>query len=333
MNLRHDQRGISIVEIMVAIAIGLVLMLGIMQIFISSKQSYRINDALGRLQENARFALDTLTRDIRMAGYLGCNSEALVHNQMAAKLPDIEGGVTVYEHTGLPAVLVKDASNNLTESDAVANTDAIFIRGAGTDDLALQNGMTAEDSAITLPANTIFEQGDVAIVSDCNDADIFQIGVITTDKNQGIASIQHAALSKAYGKDARVRPLAYTAYYIGADNGNGNRLNLYRKRVNGTSIITEPLIEGIENMQIKFGYDVNGDGALVRYVDADPGVATPTTRIGTIRISLLVAALEPNTALGPQTLRFNDGTITFNDRRLRHTFTTTIQLRNSRHPT
>lgn len=64
-----NQRGISMVEILVAVTISLVLMAGISQIFLSSKTSYNLQDGLGRLQENARYALDTLNRSIGMAGY------------------------------------------------------------------------------------------------------------------------------------------------------------------------------------------------------------------------------------------------------------------------
>lgn len=63
------QRGVSVIEIMVAITISLILMAGISQIFLSSKTSYNLQDGLGRLQENARFALDVLNRSIGMAGY------------------------------------------------------------------------------------------------------------------------------------------------------------------------------------------------------------------------------------------------------------------------
>lgn len=63
------QRGISLIEIMVAITISLILLAGISQIFLSSKTSYNLQDGMGRLQENARYALDVLNRSVGMAGY------------------------------------------------------------------------------------------------------------------------------------------------------------------------------------------------------------------------------------------------------------------------
>lgn len=67
-SLRH-QHGLTLVEILVALVISLFLTAGVIQLFIGTKQTYRFHDALSRLQENGRFALDRMTWDIRMAGY------------------------------------------------------------------------------------------------------------------------------------------------------------------------------------------------------------------------------------------------------------------------
>jgi len=68
----NKQAGFSLVEIMIALLIGLFLMGGILQIFSASQQTYRMQSNLARLQENGRFALDLLAHDLRMAGYWGC---------------------------------------------------------------------------------------------------------------------------------------------------------------------------------------------------------------------------------------------------------------------
>ena len=72
------QRGVSLVELMVALVLSLILVAGVGQIYMGSKQTYRTQDGQSRLQENARYALEVLTRDIRSAGYLGCGTSCLV---------------------------------------------------------------------------------------------------------------------------------------------------------------------------------------------------------------------------------------------------------------
>ncbi len=72
MKNNHSQTGISLIEIMIALLIGAFLIGGVLQIFIGSKQTYRMQENLSRLQENGRFAMDFLAKDIRMAGYRAC---------------------------------------------------------------------------------------------------------------------------------------------------------------------------------------------------------------------------------------------------------------------
>jgi type IV pilus assembly protein PilW len=64
------QLGLSIVELMVAMALGLLLMTGVIQVFLSSRQTYAANEAMGRMQENGRFALEFMARSARLAGYV-----------------------------------------------------------------------------------------------------------------------------------------------------------------------------------------------------------------------------------------------------------------------
>ena len=64
----HRQAGLTLVEIMVAVTLSLVLLAGVMQIFIGSKSAYNLQNGIGRLQENARFATDILANSIGLAG-------------------------------------------------------------------------------------------------------------------------------------------------------------------------------------------------------------------------------------------------------------------------
>lgn len=69
---RYGQRGFTLVELLVASLIGLILITGVIQFFLGSKQAYQMNDALSRIQENGRFALGILSASIRMFAYAGC---------------------------------------------------------------------------------------------------------------------------------------------------------------------------------------------------------------------------------------------------------------------
>lgn len=75
---RCFQRGVSLIEMMVALVLSLVLVVGVGQIYLGSKQTYRMQDGQSRLQENLRYAMEVLARDIRSAGYMGCQSSCAV---------------------------------------------------------------------------------------------------------------------------------------------------------------------------------------------------------------------------------------------------------------
>lgn len=104
--LKTRQNGLSLVELMIAITVGLFLTVIISQIFVGSKQSYRINDDLSRLQENGRFATELLSRTIRLAGF---KSDATLDSNK------------IFPAGGADAVI---GSNN----DGVNSSDSITVR-------------------------------------------------------------------------------------------------------------------------------------------------------------------------------------------------------------
>ncbi|UOA07566.1 PilW family protein [Methylobacter sp. S3L5C] len=107
MKTKPYQSGLSLIEIMIALLIGAFLIGGVLQIFISSKQTYRMQQNLSRLQENGRFSLDFLAKDIRMAGYWGCLSPNSPNTDIAG------------------------TDNNAVSGDSIDNgTDTITLKGA-----------------------------------------------------------------------------------------------------------------------------------------------------------------------------------------------------------
>lgn len=72
MNIMRRQAGVTLVELMVALAIGALLVLGLVEVFAASRTAYQLSTGLARSQENGRFALDVLQREVRMGGHAGC---------------------------------------------------------------------------------------------------------------------------------------------------------------------------------------------------------------------------------------------------------------------
>ncbi len=130
MNAR--QQGVGLVEVMIALVLGLVVVLGISQIFASSKQSFLTQDSAARMQEDARYILSRMTQELRMAGMFGCVAPVSMLNYPAAfDTPiDWDSGsstltlITSSPVTGLDAsdatwTIVTNCSNARVETAAV----------------------------------------------------------------------------------------------------------------------------------------------------------------------------------------------------------------------
>jgi len=73
--MRPQQTGLTLIEILVAMVISLILMAGVLQIFQSNKQSFRVQESLSLIQENGRTAMRILAEELRMAAFWGCRSQ------------------------------------------------------------------------------------------------------------------------------------------------------------------------------------------------------------------------------------------------------------------
>lgn len=325
------QAGMTLVEILVSITISLLLLAGVLQIFISSKTTYRVQEGLSRLQENGRFAIGTLARDIRMAGFQGCtNLEALEPNIIAQNPP---ANLVFSLSDFLDGVDNAGAGNSF---GAVEGTDVLVLRGASPSGINLWGNLGAVNANIQIDENRPgFEAGEILFITDCTDADIFK--ATSVSEGGGTVTIAHATstnttqnLSKAYKEDAMIMAFRHSAYYVG-DTGRinavgNNILALFRENLDGSS---DELIEGVEDMQIEYGVDSDGDLAADVYSTATTvNNGSDWENVVAVRVALLVDSVED---VNPQALAYNFPTFSDNDpgdRRLRREFSITVNLRN-----
>lgn len=104
INFPRKQRGVTLVELMIAITIGSIIMIGISSVYTSSKRSYKLQEEFSRLQENGRFAINHITRFVRSAGYSGCASglgevDSII-NAVGSNLWAFETGIEGYDFVG-----------------------------------------------------------------------------------------------------------------------------------------------------------------------------------------------------------------------------------------
>lgn len=140
--ISHTQKGMSLIELMVALVIGSVLVLGLVEVFSASKTSYTLAQGLARTQENGRFAMEFLQRDLRAVGHFGCVSDQ-AHFQATNKLfgelfltsrGDYDTLPTI-DHSGALAfnLSITGYEANGTGPDATITLPAVPTAGGGTD--------------------------------------------------------------------------------------------------------------------------------------------------------------------------------------------------------
>ena len=324
----HRQRGVTLVELMIALAIGLLVTVAMLKVNVDASRMYRFNEGLARVQENGRFALEFIRRDARVAGFWGCYSDATLTNGVSAT-SDAYINVGAGHITG-------------TSDDGLNSSDSITFRSATGSGALVTSGMSGTGDSVTVESVGALSTNTAVLISDCEDGDLFQVtGIAGT-------ALAHAAgananvspnLNKAYAAGARVYEAREATFCIapGADPAQP----ALRRLVNPTPGQTcasngDELLEGIENMQILYGEDTdadadgaNGDGTANRYV-AFGASGLDIDRIVSVRISLLARSLNNNLTTAPSPYTFNGIAVTpaSTDKYLRKVFTTTITLRN-----
>jgi type IV pilus assembly protein PilW len=202
------QAGFTLVELLVALALGLFVLIGLTSVFIAVKQSFRFQETSGRLQEDAAFALDTISRDLRMAGQAGCLGISKITTgsgptavstyfpgsvigtgyanglNLANPLSQVltsEAEVTTQPMTaynfvrgfdGIPAAMFPSSPPSNT------TTDSLFFMGASSKAVALSSPMTVANSALTIATDTFnwrsaSNNTRTFIISNCASSSVF----------------------------------------------------------------------------------------------------------------------------------------------------------------
>lgn len=318
---------------MVALAIGLVVVLGVTTLFSDSRQTARVQESLARVQENARIALHFLQQDIRMAGYIGCASkQAVMYNYAGVTAGDWSVDMTqpLRGHEGVGAIFIPTLGWTApTAATRVAGTDLVNVRRMA-DAVGRTNAVsvaaTTDQAILVANPNTLFGEspGNVAIISDCAQATVFNVSGFT-GAPAGI--INAVGLGRTYPINSAVARLSNQLYFIAARPGA--RPSLWRQRLVGSAMTSEELVEDVEDMQILYGEDRDDNGTADRYVRADEA-GLDFNRVMSVRVGLLLASPEPvGAAADSQPTRLLTGVISPpNDGHLRRVYATTIQLRN-----
>ena len=334
VQLMHYQKGLSLVELMISITLGLLLTVGVTQIFLSSKDTYRNQQASSRVQESGRLALEFINKDLRMAGFTGFRGRGVkTLNQIAVVnyATQFEDGLSVY-----PA-------DSIAELNALAGTNIIVIRGV----------LAGESSALVAPA----EVGALTVtlrsseVGGCSDGTTRFNGICIND-NMIVADAYKSVAFRANKLELVDDGANLKIQYAGAWGGNyidtstyfdvGAQVSVAKTRTyfirNGASgepslflreneSDVQEMLEGVENIAIRF----NRSDSLADYEDAADevdGLWGDENPMVSVQLEVLIKSMEDNILDEKQKFTFNEDDIEADDFRFYQTFSATVAFRN-----
>ncbi len=333
-HLQRRQQGVSLVELMVSLSIGLFLLAGTVTVFGKTRDLYRTNDTSARLQETARYAMSTIEADLRVANYWGLMSRAdLIENGPTLDLANLPAVDPSY---ALPASL---SGYSLTIDSCgamwavklpayVEANDDIYGFGCaefgtyrgGSDQLTVRRASTQVIAAAALGANA----GRIKLQTSRVQGSLFG----GTTLPAGYAPLL-----------SETRALVAHGYYVDqASEQDPAMPSLRRKQLDfvggAPAILDVEIVPGVEDLQIEFGADLDADQNADYFVQ--PGTAIPAgDQIVAVRVWILARAEQQELGfIDNRTYDYASRTggtaLTPNDAFRRLLISKTIALRNTR---
>ena len=333
VRLPHHGRGHTLVELMIALVLGLVLVGAVFVVFLGSRMSFSTSDNLSRMQDSARIAFALMGREIREASGTGCGNGGRADNGIARRNRSVLNAaqsVTPAWWSQLGAGIQGFDGSQATPAVAVgtaqglrrSNTDALHLAGAyGAGFSVEQHDSTTNQFRLNTSQSGLVAN-DLLIACDYRQSTVFNVSSVSGDRvNYAVGAGARGNCGTALAYDtgtvcptasyqydpliSRLTRFGASAWYIG--NGSNGRPSLYRVFLDGGP---EEIAAGVTNMQIT--YLVDGSTA---YVDASS--VTDWASVSSVRLTLSFESQEGGVL-----------TATAGERRLSNTTSSTVALRN-----
>lgn len=319
---RMRQRGFTLIELMVAITLGMIIMAALLALYLNVSRTNNEMAKANRQIENGRFAIQLLQNDVAHAGFWG--------------------GVRPAAATAIPLPCLAPASwDTAYKANLLAIPVQGFPDGSTLGDCNVSGVLADSDVLVVSHANTC-----IAGAPDCDaDGPNIQVSGCTTAVPAEAPYVIDAATFPLKKKDcasaAERRKVVRNVYYLAQSNGLPTLMRV--AFTNGAFGVPEPLIEGIEAMRFEFGIDNKGkngaaisatnpgDGQPDEYVACPAGGCTQDqlANVVAVKIHVLARNLEESKGyVDTKTYQLGTATVAGTGHYKRHVFSTTVRLVN-----
>ena len=272
---QRSQLGISLLELMISMTIGLFLLAGLVAVYVNSAQSsVELNKAAQQI-ENGRFAMQNIADDLRHAGYYGQYYEIVAPTAVGLPAP-CDYGASGAPYAGLKEALLVPIQGYGAWDAALSTCLPAANHKSGTDILVIRRA----DTNITTAGN--FEIGRLYVQTNANAADGNNPWVRAATSTAGTLGTGNTfSLLDKSSQPGPVRKLHVHIYFVspcskplvctGTSTDDGIPTLKRMELINGGFNVV-PIAEGIENLQFDYGVDTDNDGA-----PEAPFIETPAT--------------------------------------------------------
>lgn len=282
--IRPSQRGTSLIEVLVTLAIGLMVSAGAIAMVISNRAAYRSTESLSRIQESTRMTFELMSRDLRAVGINACNGGRsrvlnLLENPTEnwwSNWSDTTRGLRGFDE----AVVSLAAVIGTGVQQRVSGTDLVETLHGGTASMPVSQHNDATSTVVLATPHTL-ASGDLVVMCDFENSAIFQVSSVDISAN----SISHdigsgepgncssglafrtplacdagTGVRKVFPPGSQVMRLQAAAWFVGFNGRSGptnSPTSLYRVSVGnngaGSAVqVAEEIVEGVRNMQLTY---------------------------------------------------------------------------------
>jgi type IV pilus assembly protein PilW len=327
------EAGLSIIELMIAMLISLFLLGGLIHLFIQNRATHQTQSAIALIQENARYLTTYMGRELRMAGYMGCNADVDITNHLntpdsnAWNMTSYPAGISVHRYDGSNYSPALDSG--LSFSNVMANSDVVILRRMADDVISFSAGDFDfnPDASPFFTVNTgsaldtFINEGDILFASNCQDKAIIiqackgsggppgtekysvtNCGASYSPGNQNPAPVSgYDTLLTGAGELSR---FSATAFYINTDGDlMTSTFGINLAGGNYTpQMAAQPILRGINNLRLELGIDTDDDNIAdtFQFAESVSGFTDGWKNVVSIRVHY---SLDSREIPGPQVTR------------------------------
>lgn len=273
------QQGLSLIELMVALLLASVLLLGVLQIFDANRRTHLLQESLSRIQESGRIATDMLAKELRNAAFAGC----------------VVDDSFLIDHLGAVGEYIAGIDNATAQTPAIGGaevaigTDVLTVKGAF--DACGGNGRISANlggNAIELTESCGLSVGQEVLIANCNAGDYTRVQEVSGSAPTVTLTAEHA-FGAAYGPESKVYRYYARTYFI---SRSGNLPGLFVSENGGAA---RELVPGIEDLQVRYGR-ASLTPEILDIWGEPPATAADSDQVSAVRVQLLVASDEPTGA-------------------------------------